>query len=85
MTVKGNDAIAIATFSDWLKNLAPILRNDEKQNRNPAPCTRDVSRALNELDVIAQNSDWFIALFAPVVIGSSWLSFENPLYWFLSC
>ena len=68
MTVKGNDAISIATFSDWLKNLAPILRNNEKPR---TPCTRDVSRALSKLDVIAQNSDWFIALFAPDVIGSS--------------
>ena len=34
-----------------------------------APCTRDFSRALNKLQVIAMNSHWFIALFAAVVIG----------------
>ena len=29
------------------------------------------SRALSKLQVIAGNSDWLIALFAPVVIGRS--------------
>ena len=37
-----------------------------------APCTRDFSRALNKLQVIARNCDWFIALFSPVVIGRSY-------------
>jgi len=31
--------------------------------------TQDFSRALSKLHVIAWNSDWFIARFAPVVIG----------------
>ena len=35
------------------------------------PCTRDFSRALSELQVIARKFDWFIALFSPVVIGRS--------------
>ena len=35
------------------------------------PCTRDFSRASSELQVIARNCDWFIALPAPVVIGRS--------------
>ena len=30
---------------------------------------RDFSRSLSKLLVIARNSDWFIALFAPVVVG----------------
>ena len=34
-----------------------------------APCTRDFSRALSKLDVIARSSDWLIAQFAPVVVG----------------
>ena len=34
-------------------------------------CTRDFSRALIKLVVIAKSSDWFIVLFAPVVIGPS--------------
>ena len=32
---------------------------------------RDFSRALRELQVIARKCDWFIALFAPVVVGRS--------------
>ena len=36
-----------------------------------APCTCDFSHALSELQVIARTCDWFIVLFAPVVIGRS--------------
>jgi len=36
-----------------------------------ALCTHDFSRAWSKLRVIARNSDWFTALFAPVVIGWS--------------
>ena len=36
------------------------------------PCTRDFSRAFNKLMVVARNSDWFIALLAPVLIGRSY-------------
>ena len=32
---------------------------------------RDFSRSLSKLHGIATNSDWFIALFAPAVIGRS--------------
>ena len=32
---------------------------------------RDFSRALSKFEIIARNCDWFIALFAPVVIGWS--------------
>lgn len=35
------------------------------------PCTRYFSRALSVLQVIAENCDWLIALFAPVMIGWS--------------
>ena len=64
MTVESNYVIAIATLNDWLKRLAPVFQPI-------APCTRDFSRALSELQVIARNCDWFIALFVPVVIGRS--------------
>ena len=37
-----------------------------------APCTRDFSCALSKLQIIARNSDWFIALFALSVIGHSY-------------
>ena len=35
------------------------------------PCAFEFSRALNKLQVIARNSDWFMALFDLVVIGCS--------------
>ena len=35
------------------------------------PCSQVFSRAWHRLHVFALNSDWFIALFAPVVIGQS--------------
>ena len=72
MTVDSNYVIAIATLSDWLKRLAPVfqpIRSKAKTNRTI--CTRHFSRALSELQVIARNCDWFIALFAPIVIGRS--------------
>ena len=40
MTVESNDAIAIATLSDWLKNIAPVYQP-------VATCTRNFSRALS--------------------------------------
>ena len=36
-----------------------------------APLTRYFSRVFSKLQVIPRNSDWFIALFTPVVIGPS--------------
>mgnify|MGYP006964771084 CR=1 FL=1 len=56
----------MATLSDWLKRLAPVFKP-----KPIAPCARDFSRALNELQVIARNCDWQIELFVPVVIGQS--------------
>lgn len=43
-----------------------------------ASCTRDFSRAMSKLRVIGRNSDWFIALFPPVVIGR-WNYFGKSL------
>ena len=73
MTVESNYAIAIATLSDWLKNIAPIfqsMRSKTKIKINRSLEAR-LSRASSKLQVIVRNSDWFIALFAPVVIGWS--------------
>ena len=69
MAVESNNAIAMAAFSDWLKNLIPVFQPMRNKTKPIASCTRDFSRALSKLQVIARNSDWFIALFAPVVIG----------------
>jgi len=69
MSVESNYVIAIATPSDWLKRLASVFQ--PMRSKTKTNCTPDFSRALSELHVIARNCDWFIALFAPVVIGRS--------------
>ena len=66
--------IAIAILTDWLKTLAPVfqaMRSKTKTKTKRTMYTRDFSRASSELQVIARNCDWFIALPAPVVIGRS--------------
>ena len=75
--------IAITTRGDWLKNLTPFVYQWEAKPKPIAPCTRDFSRALSKLQVIARNSDWFIALFAPVVVGHSYyfgIGFSTPYH-----
>ena len=47
-------------FNQWDANPKPI-----------APGKREYSRALSKLKAFTSNSDWFIALFAPVIIGRS--------------
>ena len=74
MSVESNYEIGIATLSDWLKRVAPVFHQFFTNGFSPkpiAPCTRDFSRASSELQVIARNCDWFIALIVPVVIGRS--------------
>ena len=51
-----------------LKDSRQFFNQREAKPKAIAPCMRDFSRALSELLVIAGNCDWFIALFAPVVI-----------------
>ena len=69
MTVESNYVIAIATLSDWLKRLAPAFQPMRIETKTNRTMYADFSRALSELQVIARNGDWFIALPAPVVIG----------------
>jgi len=69
--VESHYEIAIARLSDWLKRLAPVFQPMKSKPKPIAPCTRDVSLASSELEVIARNCDWFIALPTPVVIGRS--------------
>ena len=71
MTVESNYVIVIATLSDWLKRLEPVFQPMRSKPKPIALCTRDFSRGLSKLHVIARNFDWFIALSAPVVIGRS--------------
>ena len=71
MTVESNYVIAIATLVIGLKNSRQFFNQWEAKPKQIAPCTRDFSRALSELQVIARNCDWLIALFVPIVIGRS--------------
>ena len=71
-----------------LKQLRQFFNQWEAKAKLIAPCTLDFSRASGELQVIARNCDWFIALFVPVVIGRSncfgfgfWTVIWKPLYW----
>ena len=54
-----------------LKDSRQFFNQWEAKPKPFAPCTRYFSRASSELQVIARNCDWFIALFVPVVIGRS--------------
>ena len=71
MTVESNFAIAIATHSDYLENFAQVFSQREAKQKPIVLFTRDFSRALSKWQVISRNSDWFMALFASVVIGRS--------------
>ena len=65
MIVESNYVIAIATDSRHFSN------QWEAKPKAIATCTRDFSYTLSDLQVIARNSDFFITLSAPVVIGFS--------------
>ena len=54
-----------------LKDSRQFFNQCEVKPKPIAPCTRDFSRASSELQVIARNFYWFMALFVPVVIGQS--------------
>ena len=72
MAVESNYVIAIATRVIGLKVSSSSFLANRKQNQNQSHIVRgNFFRALSKLQVIARNSDWFIALFAPVVIGRS--------------
>ena len=82
MTVESIYAIAIATPNDWLTNLAPVFSmRVEPRPRPIVPCKCDFSRASSKLHLLPKNSDsdWFVALFAHVVIG---LSNNLGPYWY---
>ena len=71
-----------------LKDSRHFFSQWESKPKPMAPRTRDFSRASSELQLLARNCDWFIALPAPVVIGRSncfGFGFSTviwkPLYW----
>ena len=59
-----------------LKISRQFFNQREAKPKPIEPTTRDFSRALSKLRIIASNSDWFIALFGPVLIG-------RKSYWFI--
>ena len=52
-----------------LKVSRQFFNQGEAKPKPIASCNRDFSRAVSKSQVIARNYDWFIVLFAPVVIG----------------
>ena len=64
MTFESNYVIVIG-----IKDSRQCFNQWEAKPKPIATCTRDFSRASSELQVIDKNCDWFIELFAPVVIG----------------
>ena len=71
MTVERNGAIAMVKLYSWLKvSRPPDFQPMRSKIMATAPCTCDFSRAL-VIAVVFRESDWFIALFAPAVIGRS--------------
>ena len=69
MTVESN--YATAALCDWLNNHAPVFQPMRRKTNCTLQLYARFSPALSKLQVIAKNSDCFIALFAPVVIGQS--------------
>ena len=58
-----------ATPRDWLKNLVPVFRPMRSEIKANLTLYARFSRSLSKFKVIAMSSDWFIALFARLVIG----------------
>ena len=61
----------IAMLSDWLKNRSDAIfsTNEKETQTNRTLFARFFPRFEKTSQVAARNSDWCIALFAPVVIG----------------
>ena len=69
MTIESNYALLRLVIG--LKDSRQFFNQRESKPKPIAPCTCGFSRALSELQVIARNCDWLIALPAPAVIGRS--------------
>ena len=67
-----------------LKDSRQFINQWEAKSKPIAPCTRDISRASGELQVIDRNCVWFMTLFAPVVSNCFGFGFSTviwkPLY-----
>ena len=73
MTVESNNwAIVIAMLREWLKTLLLVFQAmRSKTKTNHTLPTLLFSHALSKLELNFKNSDWFIRLFPPVMIGQS--------------
>ena len=69
MTVESNYVVAWLVIG--LKDSRQFFNQWEAKPKPITPCTRDFSRASSELQVIATNCDWFMAMFVALVIGQS--------------
>ena len=78
----------LTTQCDWLENSCHFLNQSEVKQKPSVTCSHAFSRP-RPLHVFASSSDWFIALFASVVIGQSKLnwfwSYDSQLKTSLSC
>ena len=61
----------ITTLCDWLMKRVPLSQPIRCKPKPTVTRSHVFSRAWRRLHVFALNSDWFIALFASVVIGQS--------------
>ena len=68
MTVESNHTIAIATIATISRQ---FFNQREAKPKPVTPCLRVFFRDLTKLRDIAEDSDWFVALFAAVVINRS--------------
>ena len=76
-----DEKYSIASLNDWLKKTSASFFNQrEAKLKTITPCEQDFFPPFEQVKgtVIVRNSDWFIALFAPVVIG--WRNYF--WYWF---
>ena len=70
---KGDTRFGFSRLIIGVRIMCQFSINERRKPAKPiTPFTRDFSRALSMLHVIARNSDWFIALSSLVVIGRSY-------------
>ena len=70
MIGESNFAITIVTLCDWLEHLRPVFQpmKSKTETYRLVHLVRGIFSRL-ELEIMARNSDWFIALFVPILIG----------------
>ena len=72
MTVEPNyTRLRVLSLMIGLKISRQFFNQWEAKPKPIAPCRRHICLALRKFQLIRKNSHWFIALFAPVVIGRS--------------